>query len=381
MKASMAVPLIKADLPSLDELREPLMEMLAGGRVTNFGKHVTRFEQRAAEYLGVPAAATTSSGTMALIFALQALGLEKGQKVILPSFTFVATAQAALYAGGVPVFAEVRDDLTLDPDDLETLLDRHTDAGAVVAVHTYGLPAQTTRIEHVVERASRKRGRSIPLVYDAAHAFGSAVDGRRVGSFGDAEVFSLSVTKALVSVEGGMVTSKNSDLIRRIGKMRNYGIEANYDAHYPGLNGKMSEFHALVGLYNLERLDGYLEVRQRNARHYHNRIAALTHFELFSWPEGVVHTFKDFTVMTPPHLNSKRDQIMARLKERGIETRAYFHPPVHEQSFFRQFADRQLPRTEALSRRVITLPFFTSITTEEMDYVAEELAEAERELA
>lgn len=374
--AAMAVPLIKADLPSLDELRDQLAEILASGRITNFGKYVTQFEQETEVYLGAPVA-TTSSGTMGLIFALQALGLERGQKVILPSFTFVATAQAVLYAGGIPVFADIRDDLTLDPGDLASLLARHPDVGAVIGVHTYGLPCQIDEIQHVVEDAGHKTGRRIPLMYDAAHAFGSAINGCRIGTFGDAEVFSLSVTKALVSVEGGMVASRDPELIRRIRKMRNYGIEENYDAHYPGLNGKMSELHALVGLYNLERLDGYLAARQENARYYSRGIQSRTGFQLLPWPQGVLHTFKDFTILTP---EDRRDQIMGFLKERGIETRAYFCPPVHEQKYFARFADRPLPRTEAMARCVITLPFYTSITTEEMDYVVKALAEAERKL-
>ena len=263
---------------------------------------------------------------MALIFALQALGLGERKKAILPSFTFVATAQAVQYAGGVPLFAEVRDDLTLDPADLEKLLEKHQDVAVVIGVHTYGLPCQVDEIQRVVDEAARKRGRRIALVYDAAHAFGSAVNGRRVGTFGDAEVFSLSVTKALVSVEGGMVSSLNSELIRRVQKMRNYGIEDNYNAHYPGLNGKMSELHALVGLHNLDRLDRYMIARQESALYYASRIRACTRFELFPWPEGIVHTFKDFTVLTPDSLHGRRDEVMRQLKDSGIETRAYFYP-------------------------------------------------------
>ena len=178
-----------------------------------------------------------------------------------------------------------------------------------------------------------------------------------------------------------MVSSRSPDLIKRIQKMRNYGIEANYDAHYPGLNGKMSEFHALVGLYNLERLDGYLAIRQERARYYFERIRSSTGFQLLPWPEGVTHTFKDFTVLTPAHLDARRDAVIAALKERGVETRAYFYPPVHEQKFFKRYADRQLPQTESLSRRVITLPFYTSITREEIDYVVSALADAEARLS
>jgi dTDP-4-amino-4,6-dideoxygalactose transaminase len=370
------VPLIKADLPSLETLEPALRDMLASGRITNFGKHVAQFEDEAATYLGSHVA-TTSSGTMGLIFALQALGLERGRKVVLPSFTFMATAQAVLYAGGTPLFADIRDDLTVDAADLEQLLDRHDDVDIVIGVHMYGLPCQADDIARVVDAAERKRGRRIKILYDAAHAFGSSANGRRVGTSGQAEVFSLSVTKALVSVEGGMVSSRDAELIQRIKKMRNYGIEANYDAHYPGLNGKMSELHALVGLYNLQRLDGYMALRQASARYYSDRIRAATSFELVPWPDGVVHTFKDFTVMTPPALDGCRDEIIAELKEAGVETRAYFCPPVHEQRYFAQFSDRRLPRTERLARRVITLPFFTSITQDEMDFVVNALAQAE----
>jgi dTDP-4-amino-4,6-dideoxygalactose transaminase len=375
-----SIRLIQPDLPSLESIAAPLSEILGSGSITNFSKYVNNFEALAAEYLGVHVA-TTSSGTQGLIFVLQALGLQPGQKVILPSFTFMATAQAVVYAGGVPVFAEVEDDLTISPADLELLLSEHDDVAIVIGVHTYGLPCRVTETREVVNEAAGRGGRPISLVYDAAHAFGSALNGRRVGGFGDAEVFSLSVTKALVSVEGGLVASHDPELIGSIKKMRNYGITGNYNAGLPGLNGKMSEFHAIVGLYNLERLEGYLACRQRSARYYLDRIRCRTSFQTFAWPEGVTHTFKDFTVLTPESLDGRRDEVIAALKDDGVETRAYFYPPVHEQCFFRRFADRRLPRTEALSRRVITLPFYTSITERDMDYVVDALCRAERRLA
>jgi dTDP-4-amino-4,6-dideoxygalactose transaminase len=375
------IRLIRPDLPAWENIADPIREILETGKVTNFSKYVTEFEHVAEEYLG-SYVATTSSGTQGLIFALQGLGLQRGDKVILPSFTFMATAQAVLYAGGVPVFAEVEEDLTLSPTDLEALLDQHDGVTVVIGVHTYGLPCRIEEIRQIVERANRRRRpRRIALLYDAAHAFGSALNGRRVGTFGDAEVFSLSVTKALVSVEGGIVSSRDLKLIERIRKMRNYGIEENYNASYAGLNGKMSEFHAIIGLYNLLRLDEYMALRQRSARYYINQVESRTSFQTFPWPGGVTHTFKDFTVITPAHLERRRDEIIACLKERGVETRAYFYPPVHEQCFFQKFADRRLPRTENLSRRVITLPFYTTITESEMDYVVDALSTAETSMA
>jgi dTDP-4-amino-4,6-dideoxygalactose transaminase len=373
------VPLIKPDLPAFEEVEDAFREVLASGRITNFGKYVSQFEAESEAFLGAPVA-TVSSGTMGLLFTLQAMGLRPGQRVILPSFTFMATAQAVRYAGGVPVFAEVEDDLTLSPTDLEALLARHEDVAAVIPVHMYGLPARANEIQAVVDAAAARRGEPITVLYDGAHAFGASRGGQRVGGFGTAEVFSLSVTKVLVSVEGGMVASHDPELIGRIRKMRNYGIEANYDTHWPGLNGKMSEFHAIVGVHNLRRLPQLLAERQRKARAYADRIERASAFRLTAWPEDAVHTFKDFTVVVPPHLKAYRDAIIAALGARGVETRAYFYPPVHEQRYFRQFADRPLPVTEDLSRRVITLPFYTSMTEAEMDYVSDALRAAEQGL-
>ncbi len=373
------IPLIQPDLPEFDEVADRFREVLGNGRITNFGRYVTEFEKEVGEYVGAHAV-TTSSGTMGLLFTLQALGLSPGARVVLPSFTFMATAQAIVYAGGRPVFADVGEDLTIDSLDLAMLLDQYTDAAMVIPVHMYGLPCDTEAIENVV-RAHGRDQRPVRVVYDAAHAFGAARDGRPVGASGDAEVFSLSVTKVLVSVEGGLVTSRDAGLIERIRHMRNYGIESNYDAWYPGLNGKMSEFHAIVGLANLERLDERMERRQQLAARYTDRIHDRTEYRVLPWPGNVRHTFKDFTVLVPDGVAPKRDQVIARLKQLGVETRAYFYPPVHEQRAFRKYADRALPRTESVARRVLTLPFYTRMSDDDIDYVIESLQRVHRQLS
>src|SRR5262245_44564729 len=264
MSALRHVPLIAPDLPAYGDVAEQFREILENGRITNFGKYVTEFERAVSQYVGAYAA-TTSSGTMGLLFTLQALGLSQGAKVIVPSFTFMATAQAIVYAGGRPIFADVGEDLNIDALDLTTLLDMHPDVELIVPVHMYGLPCDTEAIERIALERSRP-DRPIRVVYDAAHAFGSARAGQRVGSSGNAEVFSLSVTKVLVSVEGGMVTSRDQALIERIRHMRNYGIEANYNAWYPGLNDKMSEFHAIVGLATLHSKDNTLDRRRHHGQ-------------------------------------------------------------------------------------------------------------------
>jgi dTDP-4-amino-4,6-dideoxygalactose transaminase len=377
---SRQLPLIRPDLPTLEQIEVPFREILANGKITNFGKYSTLFEQEAGKYLGCDAA-TVSSGSLGTVLVMKALGVKPGAKIIVPSFTFMATAQAVLYAGCVPVFGEIKEDLTLCPDDLDQLLHRHPDVAAVLPVHIFGMPAAVDDIQQVVDRHASRRGQRIRIIYDAAHAFGSAAAGRKCGQFGDAEVFSLSVTKTLVSVEGGMVASQDPEVIQRVKKYRNYGIEENYDAHYQGLNGKMSEFHAIIGLFNLRRLDRLLDVRQEKAQYYEERIRALARTKVLFPGPNIRHTFKDFTLLVPPELMPKRDALMAALKARGVETRAYFYPPVHEQRYFRPYADRPLPVTEEMARRVITLPFYTNMTTDEMDYAAQMVAEAEEAVA
>jgi dTDP-4-amino-4,6-dideoxygalactose transaminase len=375
------IPLINPDLPPIDQVKDSFDEILKSGKITNFGKFVRDFEAKADEYLGVETV-SLSSGTVGLIFGLQALGLQRGAKVIIPSFSFVATAQAVLYAGGFPIFAEVADDLNISVNDVERLLSEHDDVGAVIAVHMYGLPARALDLERIVSAASERRGKKISLIFDAAHAFGSAQDGRRVGSFGDMEVFSLSATKVLVAVEGGLVATRNPATANRIRDMRNYGISSKYNAHFPGINGKMSEFHAIVGLHNIQHIDGLLETRQIKARSFRKIIAENTRFDLIEWPEDAVHTVKDFTILVPEEkAPGYRDRLMHYLGGKGIETRSYFYPPIHEQEYFKAFSTRKLPKTESLSRRVLSLPFYTSITDKEMSYITEQLSQFERELS
>jgi dTDP-4-amino-4,6-dideoxygalactose transaminase len=369
----MRIPLIRPDLPPLAAVSASLAEMLESGQVTNFGSQLQAFEREASAYLGCEAVAV-SSGTLGLIFALQALGLQRGQKVAIPSFTFMATGQAVLYAGGVPVFVEIGDDLTIDVDDLCSVLARHPDIACILAVHMYGLPCDTERVEATATATHSRQGDRIPVLYDAAHAFGARRDGKPVGGFGAAEVFSLSATKVLVAVEGGMVSSADSTLIQTIRSARNYGIGRPYDATRAGVNGKMSEFHAAIGLYNLRRLDTLMATRRALADYYLQRLATDTAFRTPPQSPSVVHTFKDFTVLMPHGHEGDRGRVAGYLESEGIETRAYFSPPVHRQEYFARFSDRPLPRTDAASASVLTLPFATSMTEAEVDYVVARLA-------
>lgn len=373
--AQSRVPLVKPDLPALPDIADELLTALESSKVTNFGPHVVALEEEVEARLTVPALAV-SSGTSGLVFALQAMGVGVGDEVAMPSFTFAATGQATLYAGATPVFVEVGDDGLIDPDDLRQVLSTRPKVKVVVPVHTYGQPADVDSLSELAGAGERPIG----LLYDAAHAFGSEADGRPVGSFGDAEVFSLSATKALVSIEGGLVTSANTDFMERIRYMRNYGIAANYETWLPGMNSKMSEFHAVVGRFNLRRIDELLETRERKAKVYFDLLAEVPDVSQIPVREGIRHTYKDFTVRLQGTASLNRDALMKQLAERGVETRAYFHPPLHQHRHFNRYVDRELPRTDALASSVLVIPFFTSITEDEMAYVATTLTDAIRDL-
>jgi dTDP-4-amino-4,6-dideoxygalactose transaminase len=300
-------------LPPFAAVADQLREVLESGRVTNFGTYVRAFEQEASAYLGTHTA-TVSSNTIGLILALQALGVRGGERVILPSFTFAATAQAVLYAGGRPVFVEIDADFNVSLEDLDALLARYPDVRVVLPVHCYGLPCRVGDIQRIVDDAARRASHPIRVLYDAAHALGSATEGRLIGGSGDVEVFSLSATKTVVAMEGGLVSSRDPELVRSIRRMRNYGLDAHYEAGGPGLNGKMTEMQAIIGQYDLRRLGTLMEQRQLRARLYRDRILSEARSRVTAWPPATAHTFKDFTIILPDDLAPQRPSIVGFLR-------------------------------------------------------------------
>ena len=378
----MNIPLVRPDLPEFGEVEPLFRQALSSGRLTNFGPLAQQFERSIELHFGEGCqAVSTSSGTVALMLALQALGVGAGDEVLIPSYTFTATAQALLYVGARPVFGEVGDDWTLDPQDAEAMLHRHPGVSAVIGVHVHGNVCKVAELESVVQAASQRSGRPIRLLFDAAHALGARRAGRAVGTFGDAEAFSLSITKALVCGEGGLVTTCQPAIASDIKVRRNYGVASAYNATEMGLNGKFAELHAAIGCANLPKLEAVLARREVLAQVYRQQLSdAIPDLGWQSVDSDVQPTWKDFNVLLPRGVAHRRAELAAWLVEHGIETRAYFSPAVHQQTFFRQFADRPLPRTEEVASRVMTLPFYTTMSDEEVAYVRATFAEGVRSI-
>lgn len=356
------LPLVRPFLRDVPGLALRLQTILDSGQLTN-GPTVAELEERVAARLGVANVVAVASCTSGLMLVLQALGTTG--RVVMPSFTFAASAHAVVWAGGSPDFAEVDPvSCTLDPADAATLADG---ASAITATHVYGAPCQVERLQAVADQAG------IPLVYDAAHALGSRRKGVPVGRFGTAEVFSLSPTKVVVAGEGGLVATADAGLAEACRLGRDYGNAGDYDCRFPGLNARMSELHAAVALASLDGLDRRITHRGALVARFAAATAGVDGLSLARVDAGDVSTYKDLTVIVdPPAFGLSAAELARALGAEGIDTRRYYHPPIHLQKAYAGLwpQRRDLPATEELSSRVLTVPLWSHMTTGQIDGVA-----------
>lgn len=336
------------------ELHERVKEILANGQLTK-GPHLASFEDELREYLGVKHAVAVSSATTGLMLTYQALGLSG--EVVVPSFTFMATVGALRWAGARPVFADVDQKTTnLDPAAAEAAITPRTTA--IVAVHNHGNPADIDQLKAVADR------HGLPLIFDAAHAFGSLYLGNRIGPQGTANIFSLSPTKLLVAGEGGVVATNDEQLAQKVRIGREYGNDGNYDSLFPGLNGRMAEFNALLGKHNLQHLESSAAHRNTLAELYKKSLDHLPGLDFQEVRAGNRSSFKDFSItIDAGAFGISRDELALVLDAENIQTRKYYDPPVHLQEAYRQFAPpaRALPNTELLAQRSLSLPMWSHL--------------------
>jgi dTDP-4-amino-4,6-dideoxygalactose transaminase len=368
------LPLARPQLTDPDRLTEELGRVIRGSVLTN-GARVRELESRAEGYLGVRHAIAVSSCTAGLMLALRAGGLVSGD-VVLPSFTFAATAHAVAWNGLRPVFTDIDPlTLTLSPEAAHRSIGVRT--SAILATHTFGTPCDV----ETLEKAAGEAG--IRLFFDAAHAFGSRRQGKPVGGFGDAEVFSLTPTKPLIAGEGGIIATNDTALAEALRLGRDYAKEPDYDFRFVGLNARMSELHATVALASLEGLEERIETRNRLAEDYRKLLSSVPGIWFPEVAEGDRSTYKDFTVLIDPDaFGVSAPEVARALEADGIETRRYYSPPVHRTRAYRPVAaaNGELPVTDRASARVLTLPLFESMREEHLAGVAGALSRIQRHL-
>jgi dTDP-4-amino-4,6-dideoxygalactose transaminase len=358
------LPFVKPTVPDPDTVVADFRQILGSGMLTN-ASYVRELERRAEEYLGVAHCIAVSSCTSGLMLVLKAA--EVTGDVVMPSFTFVATAHAAAWNGLRPVFADI-DPATLTLSAAQALLTIGVRTSAIVATHTYGTPCDIEGLTKVAKRDG------IRLFFDAAHAFGSRYRGTPIGGFGDAEVFSLSPTKVLVAGEGGIIATNDDILAHRCRIGRDYANPGDYNARFVGLNARMSEFHAAVALASLDGLEDRIAARNELAAQYRDVLAGVPGISFPVVPDGDRSTFKDLTIIVEDGAFGCDSTVLARtLADDGIDTRRYYAPPVHEMRPYRRVkqATGFLDATNQAAASVLTLPLWLGMTHETVKRVGE----------
>ncbi|MGB9898518.1 MAG: DegT/DnrJ/EryC1/StrS family aminotransferase [Anaerolineae bacterium] len=347
------LPIVQPTLPPFEAIASQVEEILSTGMLTK-GKYLRLFEERLAEYLGVRHAVCVSSCTLGLALTYQ--GLELKGEVIVPSFTFMATVHPLVWVGVEPVFVDIDPHTwNIDPAKVEEAITPRT--SGIVAVHNFGNPADV----EILEDIARRHG--LRLVFDAAHGFGALYQGKPVGGYGDAEVFSLSPTKLLVAGEGGVVATNDDALAEHIRIAREYGNDGRYGSNFPGLNARMPEFNAILGLKSLEMLEENAERRNQVVKRIRERLERLPGLNFQAIRPGNRCSYKDLSVLVDESkFGLTRDQLAQALDAENIETRKYHDPPVHTHNTYRHLRERhvgRLPVTEWVAPRSLSLPIYS----------------------
>lgn len=326
--------------------------------LTNDGVYVREFETAIADLHSVRHCVATSSGTVALELAVRATGMHG--EVILPSFTFIATAHAVAWQGLAPVFCDIEPiGHHIDPLLVERLVTHKT--GGVIAVHIWGRPSDAVALEALCRR------HGLPLVFDAAHALGCSLDQRMIGRFGDCEVLSFHATKVLNTLEGGAVLTNNDELAGRLRLMRNFGFRGLDDVGHMGTNGKMNEVAAAMGLTVLEDLTAILAVNRANDECYRAGLRDVPGLRFLPFEPAQRRNHQYVVVLLRPVAGLTRDELMTVLHAENVLARRYFYPGCHRMEPYVSAtgpAIEELPVTDAVASEVMLLPTGTAVSTD-----------------
>ena len=356
-----------------NELRY-LTECIESNWISSGGRFVRAFEERFAAAAGCAHGVACASGTAALHLTLATLGIGPGDEVIVPAFTMIATANAVTYTGARPVLVDAEaESWNLDVAQVEAKVTPHT--RAIVAVHTYGHPADMQPLARIADR------HRLALLEDAAEAHGASYRGAAVGSLGDAAAFSFYGNKIVTTGEGGMVTTNDDRFAATARRLRDHAFSADrhFWHHDLGFNYRMTNLQAAVGLAQTERLAELVAARRRNARRYGERLAGLRGLTLPGERPDVASVFWMYALLVEDDFGCTRDELRRRLARQGIETRTFFIPVHLQPIYFRRYRGERYPVAEELCRKGMYLPSGPALAAAEIDFVAEQLARAARD--
>jgi len=351
-------------------------EAVQRGMYWAIGPNIEKFEEMLADYIGTKYALVFNSGTSVLHSVLLSYGMGKGDEVIVPSFTFIATANAPLFVDAKPVFADIEDrTYGLDPEDVRKKITPATKA--IIPIHFGGCPCAIRELKKIAEE------HNLLLIEDAAESLGAAVDGKKVGGFGHAAILSFCSNKIITTGEGGAVVTDSADIYEKLKLIRSHGrVEtANYfssnenmDYVKLGYNFRMSDITAALGIAQLKKVKKIIEMRRQNAEALSARLSEIAEIEVPHAPDHFFHVYQMYTIRIKGG-QVNRDALSAYLAQRGIMTRVYFEP-VHLTKFYQDKMryNYELPATENLARQVLTLPMYPGLSEDEINYIAGSIA-------
>jgi dTDP-4-amino-4,6-dideoxygalactose transaminase len=353
-------------LPPLDDVHARLEEVWKARWLTNVGEQHVRLEHALLERLGVRHLSLFNNGTIALLVAIRALDL-RGEVITTP-FTFPATPHALAWAGITPVFADIDPvRLTIDPARVETLITPNTTA--ILGVHVYGVPCDVAALADIATR------HGLRLLFDGAHAFGVRCDGRGIGTFGDATMFSFHATKLFHTAEGGAVTCEDSTLRHRIERQKNFGIAGQELVECIGINGKMNELQAALGLSVLAGIDAEIDKRRAILAIYQQRFGGVRGLTLMPELPGVENSYQYCAVrIDAREFGRSRDEVQQILKAYNVFARKYFYPLCSDFDCYRELPSADpscLPVARLAASQVLCLPLYGSLEPSDVQSICD----------
>jgi dTDP-4-amino-4,6-dideoxygalactose transaminase len=361
--------LIYINLPKIGEEEvQAVVKVLRSGMLTSglgAGSEVSAFEKSFADFACAKHAVAVNTGTAALHSAVLAVGIKQSDEVILPSFTFVATAEAVVLAGAKPVFADIDPQTyNLSPSAVEKALTKKTKA--ILPVDLYGFSADMKPIKEIASK------HGLAVIEDAAQAHGTTYEGKPAGAFADAACWSLYASKNMTTGEGGVVTTNDDQIAETLRMIRTHGEKAKYASLMLGTNYRMSEIQAAIGNVQMQKLPSFIAKRRQNAQQLTKLLEKNSKLDLPYETKDRLHSWYLYTARLKDALEEQRNQLVDELKKKGIGAEVYYINPVHQMPFYREnFGSTKLPQTEKASKQVFSLPIHPGVTAEQTKFIGE----------
>lgn len=347
-------------LPHLNDLKLEIEKIIESKWVTNQGQKHNLLENKLKKVLKVPNVSIFNNGTIALLTALKALDLPIGSEVITTPFTFAATPHCISWNDLKPVFCDIKpNNMTIDAEKIESLITRNT--SAILPVHVYGFPCDITKIDQIAKEHDLK------VIYDGAHTFSTEISGEGIGTFGDITMFSFHATKLFTTLEGGCLTYNNPNLKEKIYNLRNFGIKNEEEVVDIGINGKMNEIQASIGLLNLKLYKDEQIKRKKVKQTYIEQLKDVNNIKMPEMPKNISDSYQYFPIIIEEEYPISRDKIYDELKKYNIFARKYFYPICSDYEPYKNLKSSSLdnlPVANDLKNKVLCLPYYGSLKSE-----------------